>query len=82
MIGSVHLGIAGNVGFYHHRFFVAGKNILGRNVTNRLLPVATQLTRGLGLAGHVTETFHHRCLNRFSRFGTEHGEDKRKIPYI
>ena len=41
---------------------VSGKNILGRNVTNRLLPVATQLTRGLGLVGHVTETFHHRCF--------------------
>ena len=64
------------------RSLVSGKNILGRNVTNRLLPVATQLTRGLGLVGHVTEAFHHRYLNRFFRFGSEHVEDKRKIPYL
>ena len=36
-----------------------GKNVLGRNVTNRLLPVAAQLTRGLGLVGHVTLRHHH-----------------------
>ena len=47
-------------------------------MTNRLLPVATQLTRGLGLVGHVTEAFHHRYLNRFFRFGSEHGEGKFK----
>ena len=35
-----------------------GKNILGRNVTNRLLPVAAQLTRGLGLVGHVKHHHH------------------------
>ena len=29
----------------------AGKNVLGTNVTNRLLPVAAQLTHGLGLLG-------------------------------
>ena len=29
--------------------YVIGKNILGTNVTNRLLPVAAQLTQGLGL---------------------------------
>ena len=28
-----------------------GKNVLGTNVTNRLLPVAAQLTHGLGLLG-------------------------------
>jgi len=31
--------------------YVIGKNVLGTNVTNRLLPVAAQLTRGLGLVG-------------------------------
>jgi len=36
--------------------YVIGKNILGRNVTNRLLPVAAQLTRGLGLVGHGFNT--------------------------
>ena len=31
--------------------YVIGKNVLGTNVTNRLLPVAAQVTRGLGLVG-------------------------------
>jgi len=31
--------------------YVIGKNVLGTNVTDRLLPVAAQLTRGLGLVG-------------------------------
>ena len=35
---------------------VAGKNVLGTNVTNRLLPVAAQLTHGLGLIGHGFNT--------------------------
>ena len=43
-----------------------GKNVLGRNVTNRLLPVAAQLTRGLGLVGHVTLRHHlHNFLASF-----------------
>ena len=35
---------------------LSGKNVLGTNVTNRLLPVAAQLTHGLGLIGHGFNT--------------------------
>ena len=35
---------------------MSGKNVLGTNVTNRLLPVAAQLTHGLGLIGHGFNT--------------------------
>ena len=36
--------------------YIIGKNVLGTNVTNRLLPVAAQLTHGLGLIGHGFNT--------------------------
>ena len=36
--------------------YIIGKNVLGTNVTNRLLPVAAQLSHGLGLIGHGFNT--------------------------
>ena len=44
---------------------LSGKNVLGTNVTNRLLPVAAQLTRGLGLVGHVCIIYCKFYVNLF-----------------